>query len=303
MRYIRNIVIGTLLAITSGVVLYSCSFTNMFLYDEGKSGTRDTLPIPKSRSGSSLDTLIKMGEFAKLIYTSKGVFADGAVSPDEPEFYGMNTMIQKQYQVRDNDYSYYVDQESYNDVSIIVFRGTANQQNYLDDINILRTDDRRLELKLHSGFRKVASIMYGDIVKHYELDHKVILVGHSLGGAIAQIIGMWMDHIHNSEGVKRYDVQIFTFGSPKVSTTFVHNKPRHWRVVDKNDPVPFLPPYPYVHSGVVIDVNTLEWSENHKEGSFTDTDSKEHSIKDYLDILYNHSDCDAKCRGSQEIRD
>ena len=67
--------------------------------------------------------------------------------------------------------------------------------------------------------------------------------------------------------------------------------------------MPFLPPYPYVHSGVVIDVNTLEWSENHKEGSFTSTDSKEHSIKDYLDILYNLSDCDAKCRGSQEIRD
>ena len=153
-------IIGVSLITVLGFVLYACSFTNMFLYDEGKSGTRDTLPV-------KLDMLIKMGEFSKLIYTSKGVFADGAVSPDEPEFYGMNTMIQKQYQVRDNDYSYYVDQESYSDVSIIVFRGTANQQNYLDDINILRTDDRRLKLKLHSGFRKVASIMYGDIVKHY----------------------------------------------------------------------------------------------------------------------------------------
>ena len=53
----------------------------------------------------------------------------------------------------------------------------------------------------------------------------------------------------------------------------------------------------------MIEVNTLEWSENHKEGAFTDTESEEHSIKDYLDILYNHSDCDARCRGSQEIRD
>ena len=33
------------------------------------------------------------------------------------------------------------------------------------------------------------------------------------------------------------------------------------------------------------------------------TDGLDHSIKDYLDILYNHSECDAKCRGSQEIRD
>ena len=296
-------IIGVSLITVLGFVLYACSFTNMFLYDEGKSGTRDTLPVPKSRSGSSLDTLIKMGEFSKLIYTDNTIFSDGAVSPEEPEFYGLNTMIVDQHRVRDDNYAYYIDQESYDDVTIIIFRGTANMENFLDDINITRTYDRRLELNLHSGFRQVAENLYSDMIGKYELDHKVILVGHSLGGAVAQIMGMWLDHIHNSSGVKRHDVQVFTFGSPKVSTTFIGTKLRHWRIIDKKDPVPFLPPYPYVHSGVVIDVNTLEWSENHKEGSFTSTDSKEHSIKDYLDILYNLSDCDAKCRGSREIRD
>ena len=143
MKHIRNILIGTFLVITFGVVFYSCAFTNTFLYDEGKSGTRDTLPV-------SLDTLIKMGEFSKLIYTDNTVFSDGAVSPEEPEFYGLNTMIMDQHRVSDNNYSYYIDQESYDDVTILIFRGTANMKNFLDDINITRTYDRRLELNLHS---------------------------------------------------------------------------------------------------------------------------------------------------------
>jgi hypothetical protein len=295
MKVISKIIIG----VSVIIVLYACSFTNMFLYNEGKSGTRDTLPV-------KLDMLIKMGEFSKLIYTRKDLFeatGEDAVSPDEPEFYGLNKMIATQSRVRDDNYAYYVDQLTYPDTTIIVFRGTANMENFLDDINITRTYDRRLEVNLHAGFRKVAATLLRDMEGKYELDHKLILVGHSMGGGVAQIMGMWLDHIHNSSGVKRHDVQVFTFGSPKISTTFLGTKLRHWRIVDKKDPVPFLPPYPYVHSGVVIDVNTLEWSENHKEGSFTDTDSKDHSIKDYLDILYNLSDCDAKCRGSQEIRD
>ena len=122
------------------------------------------------------------------------------------------------------------------------------------------------------------------------------MTGHSLGGAIAQIIGLWL---HKGD----HNVQIYTFGSPKVSTTFYFNEPNHWRVVDRNDPVPFLPTLPYVHSGVVIDIETLSWSETHEERGILQTDGLDHSIKDYLDILYNHSECDAKCRGSKEIRD
>ena len=115
---------------------------------------------------------------------------------------------------------------------------------------------------------------------------------------------MWLDRrIRTRTGEKRHNVQIFTFGSPKVTTKFLFNKPNHWRVVDRSDPVPFLPPFPYVHSGVVIDIDTLSWSETHEEGDILQTDGLDHSIKDYLDILYNHSECDAKCRGSQKIRD
>ena len=68
------------------LVLSGCSLTNLFLWKDGESGDRDTLPV-------SLDNLIEMGEYSKLIYTDKGIFAEGKVSPEEPEFYGLNRMI------------------------------------------------------------------------------------------------------------------------------------------------------------------------------------------------------------------
>ena len=268
-------------------LLSGCTFTNWFLWSGGESGGRDTLPV-------TLDSLIEMGEYSKLIYTDKGIFADGSVSPEEPEFYGLNKMIAEQSRVKKDQFSYYVLQED--GVTILIFRGTANAKNVLSDIDIRTFDDDLLDVKLHRGFRDAAESIYGDIKRNYELDHTVFLTGHSLGGAVAQIIGMWLHK-------KGYNVQIFTYGSPKVSTTFTFNEPNHWRVVDRSDPVPFLPPIPYVHSGVVIDIDTLSWSENHEEGDILQTDGLDHSIKDYLDVLYNHSDCDAKCRGSQKIRD
>jgi hypothetical protein len=270
------------------LVLSGCSITNWFLWSNGESGDRDTLPI-------TLNTLIEMGEYSKLIYTDKGIFADGSISPEEPEFYGLNRMIESGYEIRKNEFSYYVMQKD--GITILIFRGTANAKNILSDIDIRPFYDKQLNLNLHRGFRDAADAIYVDIKRNYELDHTVYLTGHSLGGAIAQIIGMWL---HESG---RYNVQVFTYGSPKVSTKFLFNEPNHWRVVDRSDPIPFLPPFPYVHSGVVIDIDALDWSETHEEGDILQTDGLDHSIKDYLDILYNHSECDAKCRGSQEIRD
>jgi hypothetical protein len=144
--------------------------------------------------------------------------------------------------------------------------------------------------------RDAADILYQDIKNNYKLEPTVYLTGHSLGGAIAQIIGMWL----HKEG---HNVQIFTFGSPKVCTKFMFNEPNHWRVAVRSDPVPYMPGIPFVHSGIHIDPETLEWDESHIEDSMWGIDALDHSVVDYLDILYNHSECDAKCRGSRDIRE
>ena len=84
-----------------------------------------------------------------------------------------------------------------------------------------------------------------------------------------------------------YNVQIYTFGSPKVTTTFFGNKPNHYRVSLRNDPVPFVPPYPFLHSGISIDPETLNWIEGGEteRGSIAETDARDHSINEYLRIL------------------
>ena len=268
--------------------LSGCAFTNLFLWDEGNEGDRTTLPV-------TLDTLIEMGEYSKLIYTKKGIFAEGTVTPDEPEFYGLSKMISNQAGAgKRNEYSYYVIQED--GITILIFRGTANTENLKTDIDMRMWHDEEIDLYFHRGFRDAADILWNDIRRNQHLEHTVYLTGHSLGGAVAQIIGMWLHK-------RGYNVQVFTFGAPKVTTTFLFNEPNHWRVAVRSDPVSYMPSLPYVHSGIHIDPETLDWDESHIEDSMLGIDGLDHSIKDYLDMLYNHSDCDAKCRGSQEIRD
>ena len=61
------------------LVLSGCSLTNLFLWKDGESGDRDTLPV-------TLDSLIEMGEYSKLIYTDKGIFAKAVLKqfPNTP---------------------------------------------------------------------------------------------------------------------------------------------------------------------------------------------------------------------------
>ena len=62
--------------------------------------------------------------------------------------------------------------------------------------------DEDLDIYLHRGFRDAAHVLYEDIKRNYRLERTVYLTGHSLGGAIAQIIGLWLD---NDE----YNIQIY----------------------------------------------------------------------------------------------
>ena len=107
------------------------------------------------------------------------------------------------------------------------------------------------------------------------------LTGHSLGGAVAQIVGLWLEQ-------RGHYVQIYTFGSPKVSTTYFGSRFPHYRVAFSNDPVPYFPPYPFLHSGIFIDPITLEWDKSHEERSFFEIDGQDHSIQEYLNILKKH---------------
>ena len=234
----------------------SCSWMNPFLYFQGESGDHTTLPV-------ELKELIEMAEYCEEAYRSA-------------------TEENKLYEIRNNEFSYHVKQDR--GVTILIFRGTDNVKNIWTDIDARPTKDDSLGgAYLHRGFKDAATWIFEDIKRDYKLEKTVYLTGHSLGGAVAQIIGLWL---HNAG----YHVQIYTFGSPKVSTTFFGNRPIHYRVLVRNDPVPFVPPYPFLHSGISIDVETLNWEEGGEanRGSFGEIDGRDHSIKEYLKILKGH---------------
>jgi len=136
-------------------------------------------------------------------------------------------------------------------------------------------------MDLHRGFRDSASIIHEDIIENHALEETIILTGHSLGGAIAQILGLWFED-------DAYEVQIYTFGSPAITVNQIWSENIHFRVYLKDDPVPFLPPFPFVHWGMRINAKTLDWDEDHPIGDVTKIDARDHSISEYKKVLQRH---------------
>ena len=221
------------------------------------SGDKSNLPI-------SLTSLIEHAEYCKAIYDI------GGDQKDEVAF----EVIQD------------------NGISIIVIRGTANEANVLSDIDVRLVSDARTGIRLHKGFRDAAvtimqiidtstttskTIVQG-LTLTYPLEHTVHVTGHSLGGAVAQIIGMWLHK-------RGKNVQVFSYGSPKVSSQVLDSQPTHWRVVRRSDPIPFTPPWPYRHTGLFIDSQDLDWGPDNDNGLISKTDGLTHAIAKYVETL------------------
>jgi len=212
-------------------------------YDLG-SGDKSNLPV-------SLDLLIEHAEYCKAIYDS------GGSQKDEVAF-----------EVKQD-----------NGITIIVIRGTANVNNLQSDIDVRLVDDTRTGISLHKGFRDASITIMQILDESYTVEHTVHITGHSLGGAIAQIIGMWLHKRGNN-------VQIFSYGSPKVSSQVLsEGQPTHWRVVRRSDPIPFTPPWPYSHSGLFIDSQDLDWGPDNDNGLISETDGLDHAIAKYVSTL------------------
>ena len=222
--------------------------TNKFIGMGGANGTKEDLPV-------GIEVLIEMAEYCERIY-------------DEGKEIGRD------------EFAYNVVQDR--GVTIISIRGTDNAKNVLTDLDARPFQDRKLGVQVHRGFRDASEKLKNDIIENVALEENIILTGHSLGGAIAQILGLWFED-------DAYEVQIYTFGSPSVMIEQMWED-GHFRVYLENDPVPFLPPFPYMHWGIRINAETLGWDENHPIGDVTKIDARDHSIKEYLKVLRRHNE-------------
>jgi len=228
------------------LILTSCAKHNKDdkTHNDLGSGDKSNLPV-------SLTSLIEHAEYCKAIYDSGGDQKD--------------------------EVAFEVKQEG--GISIIVIRGTANDANVLSDVDVRLVSDARTGIRLHKGFRDAAVTVMQIIDTTKTLEHTVHVTGHSLGGAVAQIIGMWLHKRGNN-------VQIYSYGSPKVSDQVLSGgQPTHWRVVRRSDPIPFTPPWPYSHTGLFIDSQTLDWGPDNDNGLISETDGLDHAIAKYVTTL------------------
>ena len=241
-----------------GLILFSgCAKSQVDQNNDLGSGDKSSLPV-------SLDLLIEHAELCKAIYDL------GGDQKDEVAF-----------EVKQED-----------GISIIVIRGTANEANVLSDIDVRLVTDDDLGIRLHKGFRDAAVTIMQIIdtstttgrntiqgtTLTYPLEHTVHVTGHSLGGAVAQIIGMWLHK-------RGKNVQVYSYGSPKVSNEVLDSQPTHWRVVRTSDPIPFTPPFPFLHTGLFIDSQTLDWGPDNDNGLISKTDGLTHAIAKYVETL------------------
>jgi len=167
--------------------------------------------------------------------------------------YASETAIRSQYPATvrvstpgKTDAQYFVERDDKAKAQYIAIRGTANKRNILEDAEIKVREDLAVNIPVHVGFDATARQLYQDMKPSLNPAYKTYITGHSLGGAIAALLAIYL-----VDG--GYDVEkVITFGQPKFTTSegvkrlgFLNVT----RVVDENDIVPMLPPATLITRG------------------------------------------------------
>jgi triacylglycerol lipase len=157
----------------------------------------------------------------------------------------------------DSAVSYYLARSS-SGLQQLAFRGTSNLENVLVDLDVQLQLDKNLGIQLHQGFSIAAKVAYENALPYLDKSKPVQTTGHSLGGAIAVIVGMYLQR----DGFQLE--QVITFGQPKVTNVQGARAFKSLpliRVVTPNDIVPLVPPLNplqlqnldiYWHNGVEV---------------------------------------------------
>lgn len=160
--------------------------------------------------------------------------------------YATETVIRAQYPATvrvgspgKTDAQYFLEQDDKAKVQYIAIRGTANKRNLIEDVEMRIREDLALAIPVHRGFDVTTRAIYDDMKPYLKPGYKTYVTGHSLGGAIAALLAIYLTE-------DKYDVvKVVTFGQPKFTTTAGVEKLgflKLVRVVDANDIIPMLPP-------------------------------------------------------------
>lgn len=163
--------------------------------------------------------------------------------------------------IPDINMTYFLITNTASKTQIIVVRGTANIENAIVDASVKLVNDPLAGIPLHEGFAYSARAVYNDIKPLLKPDFTINTTGHSLGGAVASILAMYL-HAENYQSK-----MTITFGQPKVTNITGANRYSQLpilRVVTSKDMVPLVPPFDplemtdiniYWHPGIELVLN------------------------------------------------
>lgn len=126
---------------------------------------------------------------------------------------------------------------------LISIRGTASLADALRDMDATQVPFEHGAGMVHNGFYGAAKVAYDFVVVYLDKFYngqKLVITGHSLGGAIALIVSEILRRRPNFT----YDIVLYTYGAPRAGdAVFVEAAEplMHHRIVNHNDPVPSVP--------------------------------------------------------------
>jgi len=136
--------------------------------------------------------------------------------------------------------AYFLATDDARKTQIIAVRGTANVENVMVDADFKLILDEHTSNMLHSGFVQSAAGIYKSIKSKLKRDYTIDTTGHSLGGAVAMVLAMYLEQDEYRLG------KVITFGQPKVTNITGakrYNDMNITRVVTEKDVVPLVPPF------------------------------------------------------------
>jgi triacylglycerol lipase len=132
---------------------------------------------------------------------------------------------------------------------VISIRGTSNIENAMVDVYLQLVNDKKTGLRLHHGFSLAARKVYAELKPLLEPGYKIYTTGHSLGGAAALILAMYLD-------ADQFNVeQVTTFGQPKVTNIAGAGKIQHLNVIRVVTPLDLVPLVPLFDP---LDINNID---------------------------------------------
>jgi pimeloyl-ACP methyl ester carboxylesterase len=142
--------------------------------------------------------------------------------------------------IADTQMSFFLATSKAQKVQVVSVRGTSNVENAMVDIALRLLADDKTGSRLHQGFAYAARQIYARLQPRLNPDYPIRTTGHSLGGAVALILAMYLD-------VDGFHVdRVVTFGQPKVTNLTGAVRMQHLditRVVTPDDLVPLVPPF------------------------------------------------------------